>query len=824
MASFKCDPLPDAKTHIRILTLQKGQPGQPLYGSLEQAALDSLPNYEATSYCVGNTAKRDEIWLSTTDSVLPLPITKNLFDMLQRLRSPEKSLRLWVDAISINQANAAEREDQVFIMKSIYTNAQKVLIYLGEPNETTPSAIQLLTEIYQAWVENPPNPDLTPLEWQEYHKMPLATEHWRWEPLKDFFCRPWFTRKWTIQECVLGREVCFICGSWEADWHFMDNIQQAIWNTGLAMFDYAEHSNEDMRLQLQQGLAQFNAIAAFKRAFLKGTRFQLMDAIYHFQTSRATDLRDHLFALLGLASDSNHEALVPKYQDTTILDNCLRYAWHFFRAKKNLEVLYRAGLHGNKLLAPSWIPNWYGKQTGFAFEYAQGLWDPLRRPPFYNIARGTEMDLIPTEDQAVIGVKGVAIATIQDLANQPLSAQSEQMPERDRVLAQKRQHLEESETLLNLLAHYPTGEPLQTVFWRTLICGVDKDLQRAPNQLFANAYEAWRRLLRKEFANGQEASDLSQQQRPFREAIDFSNADKILGTLDSGYVGMFPRSARRGDTVAVFYGGEFPFIIRNRQGKASDQFELIGQCYIHGMMEEGQLNITDRKKAEQYFYLGGDYQVEQPYQPSDPIPLVPSKPGIKAPAYHLYLPPTSIKPRFVMVEESTHTFYDVDTITPRLGNPSSWAQSGLSRNLLGSPLAIVITQELNADEKATLSGRGYVPNFDTATLVKITSQVGDTIHAKSLGKANICQFPPGKMSWEILKDMKGAVLPDEMKNGLLGKLYGGLHPQRAFVHPEVLAKMPRKWHIDAEALNYELDGIFASGLLVPKGQVRWVLS
>ena len=133
MASFRCDPLPSSRSWIRILTLQKGQQGQPLHGSLELASLDSLPSYEATSYCVGNTAKPHQMWLSTPDTVRPLNITKSLFDMLQRLRSPEKNLKLWVDAVCIDQNNAVERQNQLFIIGSIYGLAQKVLIYLGEP-------------------------------------------------------------------------------------------------------------------------------------------------------------------------------------------------------------------------------------------------------------------------------------------------------------------------------------------------------------------------------------------------------------------------------------------------------------------------------------------------------------------------------------------------------------------------------------------------------------------------------------------------------------------------------------------------------------------
>jgi hypothetical protein len=205
---------------------------------------------------------------------------------------------------------------------------------------------------------------------------------------------------------------------------------------------------------------------------------------------------------------------------------------------------------------------------------------------------------------------------------------------------------------------------------------------------------------------------------------------------------------------------------------------------------------------------------------------------MEAPAFYLHLPPTPVKGRFVMLEESTKTFYDVDTVTPLLGNPASWAITGLSPSILGANrLAIVVPNHLNAEWRATLvkqgpmpDGQPYNPDFEVARLVSITGRTDKIIHAKVLGKVNICPFKSDLMSFDKIKVMKGSVLPDEMRNGLLGKLYGGLNPGKPFVHPEVLDKMPRKWHVDAAALNYELDGIFASGLEVKQGSVKWLLS
>ncbi|KIW72171.1 hypothetical protein PV04_00389 [Phialophora macrospora] len=117
---------------------------------------------------------------------------------------------------------------------------------------------------------------------------------------------------------------------------------------------------------------------------------------------------------------------------------------------------------------------------------------------------------------------------------------------------------------------------------------------------------------------------LQRHQQPFREAINAFNGDKILGSTAVGYAGMFNKSTRPGDIVVALFGGEYPFVLRPRQSLRVDvdlgDFELIGQCYIHGLMEEGQFDIKSSKHEAQWFELGGEYEVEHPFQPGGIVP------------------------------------------------------------------------------------------------------------------------------------------------------------------------------------------------------------
>jgi hypothetical protein len=64
-------------------------------------------------------------------NVHTLHITKNLGAALKDIRSSSEVVKLWVDAICINQDHLAEKNHQVKNMGSIYWMAERVLVWLG---------------------------------------------------------------------------------------------------------------------------------------------------------------------------------------------------------------------------------------------------------------------------------------------------------------------------------------------------------------------------------------------------------------------------------------------------------------------------------------------------------------------------------------------------------------------------------------------------------------------------------------------------------------------------------------------------------------------
>jgi hypothetical protein len=76
-----------------------------------------------------------------------LHITANLFHFLRlaSVRLEEHGGYFWIDAICINQDNKTEKTSEVSKMADIYRSAASVLVWLGEYDEYSGQAIELIS-------------------------------------------------------------------------------------------------------------------------------------------------------------------------------------------------------------------------------------------------------------------------------------------------------------------------------------------------------------------------------------------------------------------------------------------------------------------------------------------------------------------------------------------------------------------------------------------------------------------------------------------------------------------------------------------------------
>lgn len=136
------------------------------------------------SYVWGHPSRSHEIVCN--DKTLSL--TASLEGALRRIRRANQPRRIWVDQLSINQDDLEERSQQVQFMNTIYKNATRVLVCLGEDSNTeAEEAFQLIRNLDQTFQD---------VESKEQFRI-INTEHLRdqpeaqWAPLKRLIALPW---------------------------------------------------------------------------------------------------------------------------------------------------------------------------------------------------------------------------------------------------------------------------------------------------------------------------------------------------------------------------------------------------------------------------------------------------------------------------------------------------------------------------------------------------------------------------------------------------------------------------------------------------------
>jgi hypothetical protein len=131
---FDYEPIALERPAFRLLQLLRGN-GPVIECMLYQAFLDGTDTvpYDALSYTWGGTDKTFTITVNgkTCD------ITENLHSALQQLRSENTDTTLWVNAICIDQSNELERGHQVQQMCKIYSQAEEVIVWLGQATDET---------------------------------------------------------------------------------------------------------------------------------------------------------------------------------------------------------------------------------------------------------------------------------------------------------------------------------------------------------------------------------------------------------------------------------------------------------------------------------------------------------------------------------------------------------------------------------------------------------------------------------------------------------------------------------------------------------------
>ena len=138
------------KEDVRLLVLEPGAFEDDVSFILEHIKLghDNVP-YEALSYAWG-TSKNAQSLPAVAGSCPP--VSPNLLSALHHLRYSDHPRRLGIDAFCIDQSDLEERGQQVRLMGSIFSTANRVVVWLGEKYDRSDRAFSSLMQLYdRSW-------------------------------------------------------------------------------------------------------------------------------------------------------------------------------------------------------------------------------------------------------------------------------------------------------------------------------------------------------------------------------------------------------------------------------------------------------------------------------------------------------------------------------------------------------------------------------------------------------------------------------------------------------------------------------------------------
>jgi hypothetical protein len=296
----------------------------------------------------------------------PVEVTVNLFSALCDSRDETWPLRLWANALCINQQDNEEKFMQIPLMGSIYTSALRTIIYLG-PSDSDAAESCCLSMVLE-------------------------------EPMKDdtktqnsvdwILGREWFTRVWVFQELVFSRDPWIQCGRTRVTWNIFYGTLIKILERGTERA--TESDKYQVLLKMQQARARYrnrtrksnreedeieddSALLSYLSTETSDNR--MLDLLRARRGLGVTDPRDMIYAHVGFASDSQeHESMIVNYSKASaqVYEDFAQYVAEKHGIHTLLYNVSDGRSPSRRTGLPSWVPDWTEPQLSTTFQGLRG--------------------------------------------------------------------------------------------------------------------------------------------------------------------------------------------------------------------------------------------------------------------------------------------------------------------------------------------------------------------------------------------------------------------------------------------------------------------
>ncbi|CAK1366442.1 unnamed protein product [Cercospora beticola] len=537
------------------------------------AAQPNKPVYKAISWAWGDSSKKAQIVLNNQ----VVEVSQNAQTLLRRFCFEQQHSPIWLDAICINQADMAERSEQVAIMHHVYKNATQVLVWLGEEDVSIAEAALSSIDKLVVQCMEVAGADDTSLDKffmsgtnARYAERPLPD--YDWSALEKLFNNPWFYRLWVVQEVMLGNEpLCYLgmCSRPQSDislaarWlHYRNfSVVKYIGTGGRGLTLVAKTWNISRRMLLLQDLLQLSSQ-------LECT--EPLDKVYGMlgimqQEASSTLWQSQRWQSLMTADYSADLATVyAKFTKAAITSHPVRSHALTILESAQCMVPITADQHDDHQDWPSWVPRFYWRDS-----LADGSPQLLncRGHAAGDISWSVEM--IDKQDPLIITIPGILIDSVS-VCSVPFTYD---VWEDDSVRYQWLAAMSQYASKLGYTSHEialtltceqragtgdPASSPSHTAQYEEYMnCGEGiafKDLAIGPHNYVLEVYIG---ILNRRFFTTQKG------------------------------IGIGPPGMRANDWLCMLFGGRTLYVLRPQE----NHFVLIGTGYLYGVMQGQYANF-----------------------------------------------------------------------------------------------------------------------------------------------------------------------------------------------------------------------------------------
>ncbi|KAL7780866.1 heterokaryon incompatibility domain-containing protein [Trichoderma afarasin] len=300
-------------------------------------------DYIAVSYVWGKPEFSRNLEIRCDGDISYLRITRNVDTLLRRFRASNKPRYLWIDAVCLDQENETEKAQQIPLMGRIYEEAKSIFIWLGPENHMTAMTFAFfrkanrLPEIEKAKMAK----RLADLGWKMNRDAGLDSPVSAVLLIVDFFDRPWFSRRWVIQEAYVARQATVYCGNHSIPLPLLITAARRIQTLDMSSYSIAMVANLGK----------------------SATKDGILALLWKFHEAGCLEPRDRIAALFGLLAKNDRFPLDYTTHWTELYKQVASFLFGLGEKDTGFQMLLHLFEFGavsqlEDVSYPSWVPDW----------------------------------------------------------------------------------------------------------------------------------------------------------------------------------------------------------------------------------------------------------------------------------------------------------------------------------------------------------------------------------------------------------------------------------------------------------------------------------